>query len=98
MMGVWHILPGLDLAAGFYEGTRAQDKDDKPKLHTARRHNVALSYRIKTMRLGAEYARNDNWNQVNKVPKTAARLELWGSYVFKPGYSVFGYEQTDPSN
>ena len=100
MMGVWHILPGLDLAAGLYEGTRAQDKDEKPKIHTARRHNVALSYRIKTMRLGAEYARNDNWNQVSKVPEDSSHgWSVWGSYVFKPGYSVFGrYEQTDPSN
>lgn len=99
LTGIWHITPGLDLASGWYEGTRTQDKDENPKYHTAQRWNVALSYMLKGIRVGAEYAYNDNWTRVNQPNADASDgWSVWASYAFKPGYSAFvRYDITHPS-
>jgi hypothetical protein len=97
--GVWHISKAVDLATGWYEGTRTQDKDEKPKYHTAQRWNMALSYQLKGTRVGVEYAYNDNWTQVNQLEQDASDgWSIWASNRFLPDYSVFArYDFTHPS-
>lgn len=99
LTGVWHVLPGLDVATGWYEGTRTQDKDENPKYHHAQRWNFALSYLLNNTRFGVEYAYNDNWTRVSQLaPDASDGWSVWASYGFKPGYSAFiRYDVSHPS-
>lgn len=99
LAAVWHISNSVDLATGWYEGARVQDKDDKPKRHTAQRWNMALSYQLKGTRVGVEYAYNDNWTQVSQVEEDASDgWSIWASNRFLPDYSVFvRYDWLHPS-
>lgn len=96
---VWHINKQFDFALGAYQGTRALDKDEAEKNHTAERFNAALSYLHQGVRFGVEYVYNDNWNQVNKIPQDASSgWGTWASYAFKPGYSAFArYDTINPN-
>src|SRR5690606_17291323 len=99
LAGVWHVGNGWDLASGYYQGKRAQDKDYRVTYHDAERWNMALSYMSKHVRLGVEYAYNDNWTRVTQVtPDASDGWSTWFSYAFKPGYSAFmRYDRTQPS-
>lgn len=83
LAAVLHISNSVDLATGWYEGARVQDKDDKPKRHTAQRWNMALSYQLKGTRVGVEYAYNDNWTQVSQVEEDASDgWSIWQATAF----------------
>ncbi|WP_404409809.1 hypothetical protein LG272_04465 [Pseudidiomarina marina] len=99
LAAVWHISNAVDLATGWYEGTRTQDKDENPKYHVAQRWNIALSYQLKGTRVGIEYAYNDNWMQVNKMEEDASDgWSIWASNRLLPDYSVFvRYDWVHPS-
>ncbi|MGQ9426985.1 hypothetical protein ACUQ3P_13575 [Gilvimarinus sp. DZF01] len=95
----WHVAPGLDIAVGGYRGARTQDKDEAPKIHTAERFNASVNYQLNQMRLGIEYAYNNNWKQVaSLVEDSSSGSSAWASYGYSPKHSVFvRYDTTKPS-
>ena len=95
----WQPVQGLRLHVGGYRGTLTQDKDDRPKFHTAQRWNTALTYNQGPWRAGAQYFYADNWRQIN-VPEAdaASGVSVWGSYQINANYAVsLRHDQTNPS-
>lgn len=86
----WELVDGLQVHLGGYRGTLAQDKGDRPHLHTAERWNGALTYISGPWRLGAEYFYGSDWNRVNQPESDAANgSSIWGSYRYNPSYALF---------
>lgn len=79
------------LGVGVYTGSRGRDTHTTPALHTASRVNVMAAYKNGNTRLGAEYFRANNWNNVATVATdSASGWSLWGSYGLHPsGVTLF---------
>ncbi|MBS0228957.1 MAG: carbohydrate porin [Proteobacteria bacterium] len=69
------------LGVGLYTGTLGRDKQTLPAVHTANRVNVMAAYMYGNTRLGVEYFRANNWNNVMTVATdSASGWSLWGSH------------------
>lgn len=79
------------LGVGLYSGTLGRDKQTSPALHTANRVNVMAAYMNGNTRLGAEYFRANNWNNVSTVATdSASGWSLWGSHgLNQAGVTLF---------
>jgi len=79
------------LGVGIYTGTLGRDKQTSPALHTANRVNVMAAYMNGNTRLGAEYFRANNWNNVATVATdSASGWSLWGSHgLNQAGVTLF---------
>lgn len=86
----WQPFRHLVLAFGGYAGTLAQDVDGRPDLHTARRWDAMLAWADARWRLGAQYFRASDWNQVS-VPQSdhSQGWSAWASVQLTPRVAVF---------
>lgn len=89
---------GLMFAVGGYSGDLGKDTSSTPALHTAHRYDALAAYSADGLRLGAEWFKASNWNNVNTaITDSADGWSLWGSYDF-PLASLFGrYDSVSPS-
>lgn len=86
----WTPAKGVELAAGGYRGTRAQDAGSRPREHTAQRWNVMASWVGERSRVGAQYFRAEDWTRITKPGSDDQRgWSAWASYQFAPQYAVF---------
>lgn len=95
-------LPGLSLAVGGYSGELGKDTANlaSGSTRTANRLDAVAAYVGPQFRVGAEYFRQNNWNNVLTTgPKDSANgYSLWGQYVFTPEFSAFArYDHADQS-
>lgn len=95
----WQLVPGLQLHLGGYHGTLTQDKDDRPKFHTAQRWNTAMTYNQGRWRGGVQYFYADNWRQINQIEEdSASGYSLWGAYQINTNFALaLRHDQTSPS-
>ncbi|WP_113907635.1 hypothetical protein [Aliidiomarina celeris] len=95
----WQPLEGLRVHLGAYRGTLTQDKDDRPKIHTAERWNSAITYNQGKWRAGAQYFYANNWRRVSLPTEDAASgYSLWGSYQLNANYAIaLRHDLTTPS-
>ncbi len=85
-------IDGMTLAGGFYSGYLGKDVAGTatPVQHAARRWNALAAYVSSTFRVGAEYFRAKNWNQVTAVPEdTSDGYSVWGAYSLRPNLAAF---------
>lgn len=76
----WQPTAHTVLALGGYRGHRALDGGEQPALRTAQRWDAMAAYADKRFRLGAQYFRVDNWDQVRTPRADAARgWSAWAS-------------------
>lgn len=92
----WTPVKGVELAAGGYRGTRAQDAGSKPHVHTAQRWNAMASWVGERGRAGAQYFRAEDWTRITRPGSDDQRgWSAWSSYQFTPQYGVFArYDET----
>lgn len=92
----WTPVKGVELAAGGYRGTRAQDAGSKPHEHTTQRWNAMASWVGARGRAGAQYFRAEDWTRITKPGSDDQRgWSAWSSYQFTPQYGVFArYDET----
>lgn len=87
------------LAVGGYDGERALGGGNLPTYHTARRWDAMAAYATQRVRLGAQYFRAVDWNQV-RSPRgdRASGWSAWASVVLDPRWAVFArYDRADTS-
>ena len=92
-------IKGLSLAVGGYSGTRGNDTDELPALHTATRTDALIGYGNSFFKIGGEYFQSDNWNNTTTVAKDKADgTSVWGQVNFNSDWSIFGrYDTAKPS-
>ncbi len=95
----WQPSKQMVLAAGGYDGTRAMDGGSQTALHTARRWDVLAAYKSEKLRVGAQYFRATDWNEVLSATRDrASGWSLWASLQLAPRWSVFArHDQADTS-
>ena len=72
---------GLMIAVGGYSGDLGKDTDSSPALHTASRVDAMIAYKNDNLRIGTEWFKADNWNNVVSVPTDSADgYSMWASY------------------
>ena len=72
---------GLMIAVGGYSGDLGKDTDSSPALHTASRVDAMIAYKNDNLRVGTEWFKADNWNNVVSVPTDSADgYSMWASY------------------
>ncbi|HET7570951.1 MAG TPA: carbohydrate porin [Gammaproteobacteria bacterium] len=82
---------GLIFALGGYSGHRGMDFADAPANHTAKRVDALAAYVQKALRIGAEYFRASNWNDVTSaMPDSANGYSVFASFAVGRNLSVFG--------
>jgi len=86
------------IGVGGYSGDLGKDTHGTPALHDAHRYDAMAAYHAGGFRLGGEYFRATNWNNVlTPATDSADGWSLWSSYDFGPA-SVFGrYDRVKPS-
>ncbi len=91
-------IKGLVFAVGGYTGDRGKDTHSSPALHDAHRYDAMIAYHANNLRLGGEYFRAANWDNVaTPFTDTADGWSVWGSYDFGPA-AIFGrYDRAKPS-
>ncbi|HET6655146.1 MAG TPA: carbohydrate porin [Gammaproteobacteria bacterium] len=91
---------GLIFGLGAYNGHRAQDFADAPAHHTATRYNALVAYVAERFRLGVEYFRADNWNNITTPAIDSANgYSAFASFDIDHRLSIFArYDHTDLSN
>lgn len=86
-------LKGLSFAVGGYSGELGKDTANLPagSTRTAKRLDFVAAYVNPQFRVGAEYFRQNNWNNVlTSGPKDSADgYSVWGQYKFAPEFSAF---------
>ncbi|MGY0503811.1 hypothetical protein [Luteimonas sp. e5] len=86
----WFPVKSVELAAGAYHGTRAQDAGSREREHTAQRWNLMASWVGERGRAGVQYFRADNWTQVVRPEEDASNgWSAWGSYRIAPQWTAF---------
>jgi len=98
-MVAWQPNAETVLAVAGYDGKRALDGGDHSTFHTARRWDAMLAWASKRWRLGAQYFRAGNWNEV-RSPKgnRASGWSAWSSAQLAPHWAVFvRHDQADTS-
>lgn len=92
-------LDGLTVAFAYRTGKRGLDQEGATTYHTAQRSELLAAYVKPEFRLGVEYFRTENWNQVlSPLSDTGDGYSVWGSYSIKENTSVFArYDDATPS-
>jgi hypothetical protein len=95
----WQPSAHTVLAVGGYNGTRALDGGDHRALHTANRVDAMAAYAGKRFRLGGQYFRATDWNQVRSPERDRARgWSVWASWKLTPQWALFArHDQADTS-
>ncbi len=89
---------GLMLAVGGYTGDLGKDTTTTPALHDAHRYDALIAYTNDSLRVGAEWFRANNWNNVT-TPATdsADGWSLWGSYNWGAAALFARYDRANTS-
>ena len=92
-------MDGLTVAFAYRTGKRGLDKENVTTYHTAQRSELLAAYVKPKYRVGAEYFRAQDWNQVlSPASDTADGYSVWGSFSVKKNVSVFArYDDATPS-
>jgi hypothetical protein len=89
---------GLMFAVGAYDGDLGKDTQTVSTLHSARRYDAMAGWNRDGLRLGAEWFKADNWQNVTTpATNTASGWSLWGSYDFSAASLFARYDQVKPS-
>lgn len=93
-------IDGLVIAAGGYSGDLGKETQTVSALHNATREDVMVAYSTKAFRVGAEYFRASNWNNVlTPASDSASGYSVWGSAgLGSTGLTAFArYDRADLS-
>jgi hypothetical protein len=101
----WQPTAHTVLAVGGYRGNRALDGGEHVTWHTAQRWDAMAAYADERLRLGAQYFRADNWDQVRSpLADAALGWSAWASMQLAPQWTLFARHdetrtslQRDPS-
>lgn len=95
----WQPTDETVLAVAGYNGKRALDGGDHLTRHTARRWNALAAWANQHWRLGAQYFRATNWNQVRSLRgDRASGWSAWASVQMTPKWALFvRHDQADTS-
>lgn len=95
----WQPTARTVVALGGYDGTRALDGGDHTALHTARRMDAMAAYADQRFRLGGQYFRATDWNQVRSPQgDRASGWSVWASMKVAPQWSLFArHDRADTS-
>jgi len=86
------------IGVGGYSGDLGKNTHNAPALHDAHRYDAMMAYRGGGFRLGGEYFRASNWNNVlTAATDTADGWSLWSSYDFGPASIFARYDRVKPS-
>jgi len=88
------------LAVGGYNGKLGKDiTGATPTLHTANRLDAIAAYVTPQIRLGVEYFKANDWNNVTTTATDSGNgISGFGSYQFTPEWGVFGrYDNVKPN-
>jgi Phosphate-selective porin O and P len=91
---------GLVIAAGGYSGKLGKEVENTDALHTATRGDLMVAYSNSRFRLGGEYFRAQNWNNVVTAESdSASGYSVWGSVgLGTGGITAFArYDRADMS-
>lgn len=93
-------IDGLVIAAGGYSGDLGKETQTVSALHNATREDVMVAYSTKAFRVGGEYFRASNWNNVlTPASDSASGYSVWGSAgLGSTGLTAFArYDRADLS-
>lgn len=86
------------IGVGGYSGDLGKDTHGTPALHDAHRYDAMIAYHGGGLRLGGEYFRATNWNNVlTPATDSADGWSLWSSYDFGPASIFARYDRVNPS-
>jgi hypothetical protein len=86
------------IGIGGYSGDLGKDTHGTPALHDAHRYDAMIAYHGGGLRLGGEYFRASNWNNVlTPATDSADGWSVWGSYDFGPASIFARYDRVKPS-
>lgn len=93
-------IDGLTIAIGGYNGHRGQDFGDAPAQHATTRYDALVAYVRPGYRIGAEYFRADNWNNVTTSTTDSANgYSIFTSAAVAENLNVFArYDHANLSN
>jgi hypothetical protein len=91
-------IKGFAVAVGGNTGHLGEDTATSPALHDARRYDAMLAWNANGLRLGAEWFRANDWNNVaTPFGDSAEGYSLWGSYDFGATSLFARYDRVKPS-
>ncbi|MDP1632755.1 MAG: porin [Caulobacter sp.] len=92
-------IENVTLAVGGYTGKLGKSKEGVTTYHTANRFNAIAAYTDKTVRVGVEYFKAEDWGNVTSVASDSAEgYSVFGSYQINPKFNVFGrYDRVEPN-
>ncbi|HJP98242.1 MAG TPA: carbohydrate porin [Rhodanobacteraceae bacterium] len=86
------------IGVGGYSGDLGKDTHGTPALHDAHRYDAMIAYHGGGLRLGGEYFRATDWNNVlTPATDSANGWSLWSSYDFGPASIFARYDRVNPS-
>lgn len=86
------------IGVGVYSGDLGKDTHSTPALHDAHRYDAMIAYHGGGLRLGGEYFRATDWNNVlTPATDSADGWSLWSSYDFGPASIFARYDRVNPS-
>lgn len=91
-------IKGLVVGVGGYSGKLGEDTATSPALHDARRYDAMVAWNANGLRLGAEWFKADNWDNVSTpLGDSADGYSLWASYDFSAASVFARYDRVKPS-
>lgn len=89
----------LTLAVGGYTGKLGKSKQGVTTFHTANRFDAMAAYTTSQFRVGVEYFKAEDWNNVSTVTSDSAEgYSVFGSYQFTPTIGAFArYDRVEPN-
>jgi len=86
------------IAVGGYSGDLGKDTHGMPALHDAHRYDAMVAYHGGGLRVGGEYFRATDWNNVlTPATDSANGWSLWSSYDFGAASVFARYDRVNPS-
>jgi hypothetical protein len=94
-------MDGFTAAVGGYSGKLNKAVEGVPTYHTAQRFDALLAYVGPKFRLGGEYFKASDWNDVTLAPpgtpNSSEGFSIFGNFNFTPQIAVFGrYDWVKP--
>jgi hypothetical protein len=91
-------IKNLMIAIGGYSGNLGKDTRTSAALHDANRTDAMIAYSANGLRVGGEYFRAGNWNNVlTPASDSANGWSFWSSYDFGPASVFARYDRVKQS-
>lgn len=89
----------LTLAVGGYTGKLGKSKQGVTTYHTANRFDALAAYTTSQFRVGVEYFKSEDWNNVSTLTSDSAEgYSVFGSYQISPTVAAFArYDRVEPN-